>query len=208
MDDASMDKVYSTQDLIEILQSERQACLRGERLHLSEKAGSGHPVIDQFLKTEGIQKYTAYQGFKSAVHHYQREHGVSGLVWQQVDIDGQSLEFPAAHHHLLALPQDVQQMREALPNILSYWECLTAAMDLYLAVNRGKDFVPIAGEELEAIAHRTDWATIRAWQRQDFLEILLQLGWGQPADAAHWRSWPTSGSEYIHAVRPGCQPIC
>lgn len=203
-----MDKAYTTQDLIEILQSERRACLRGERLHLTAAASSGIPVIDQLLKTEGIQKYSAYQGFKSAVHHYQRQHQVSGLVWRQVAIQGQQLSFPAVHHHLMALPEDVERMRQVLPEILDFWSRLTEAMELYLAVNRGKDFVPIAPEELGAIAQRTEWATLQAWQRHDFLEILLQLGWGQPAEAEHWRAWPTSGSEYVHAVRPGFKPVC
>ena len=204
-----MNQPYQTEDLIQILQAERQACLRGERLHLTkESMSSGHPVIDQFLKTDGLQKYTAYQGFKSAVHHYPREHNISGLVQQTVEIDGDRLEFPASHYQLLALPQDLQQMREAVPAVLAFWQRLTAEMDIYLAVNRGKDFVPLAGGELDRIISRTEWATVRAWQRNDFLEILLQLGWGQPADANHWRAWPTSGSEYVHAVRPGCKPIC
>ncbi len=203
-----MDKVYTTQDLIEILQSERRACLRGERLHLTAAAASGIPVIDQLLKTEGIQKYSAYQGFKSAVHHYQRQYDVSGLVWQQVVVNGQQLNFPAVDPDLMALPQDVQTMRRALPEVLTFWRSLTPSMELYLAVNRGKDFVPIADAEWEAIAQRTHWAILRAWQRNNFLEILLQMGWGQPADADHWRAWPTAGSEYVHAVRPGCQPIC
>lgn len=204
-----MNQPYKTEDLIKILQSERQACLRGDRLHLTrESMSSGHPVLDQFLKTDGLQKYTAYQGFKSAVHHYQREHSISGLVQQRVEINGECLEFPASHYQLLALPQDLQRMREAVPALITFWQRLTAEMDVYLAVNRGKDFVPLAPGELDRIVNRTEWATVRAWQRHDFLEILLQLGWGQPADADHWRAWPTSGSEYVHAVRPGCRPIC
>ena len=204
-----MNQPYRTEDLIQILQSERQACLRGERLHLTgESMSSGHPVIDQFLKTEGLQKYAAYQGFKSAVHHYQREHNISGLVWQQVEINGDRLEFPASHYQLLALPQDLQQMREALPRVIDFWQRLTENLEIYLAVNRGKDFVPLEMGELERVVKRTEWATVRVWQREDFLEVLLQLGWGQPADANHWRAWPTSGSEYVHAVRPGCRPIC
>jgi len=39
-----------------------------------------------------------------------------------------------------------------------------------------------------------------------FLEIVLQLGWGQPAEAAYKREWPASGSEYIHAVNLAIVP--
>ncbi len=203
-----MNPAYTTQDLIRILQSERQACLQGERLHLNTQAIPLDPVIAPFLKTEGIQKYSAYQGFKQAIHNYQREYAVSGLVWETVEVNGEQLRFPETHPHLIALQEDLKVLREALPEILQRWQQLTAGMELFLAVNRGKDFVPITTEELGAIARRTAWATLRAWQRQDFLEILLQLGWGQPAEADHWRTWPAAGSEYIHAVRPGCRPIC
>lgn len=42
----------------------------------------------------------------------------------------------------------------------------------------------------------------------ELLEMLLQLGWGQPSEAGDRRGWPQSGSENIHAVKPGQRPIC
>ncbi|MBD0387941.1 MAG: hypothetical protein ICV54_15870, partial [Nostoc sp. C3-bin3] len=70
-----MSKVYTTQELIQILAAERQACLKGKRLKL-EIPVSGNPVIDQFLITDGLQHFTAYQDFKTAIHEYQRENQV------------------------------------------------------------------------------------------------------------------------------------
>ncbi|MHC5828434.1 MAG: hypothetical protein ACYT04_74205, partial [Nostoc sp.] len=67
-----MSKVYTTQELIQILAAERQACLNGKRLKL-EITVSGNPLIDQFLRTDGLQRFTAYQDFKTAIHDYQRE---------------------------------------------------------------------------------------------------------------------------------------
>lgn len=46
--------VYSTEELINILASERRACMNGERLNLAASA-SGNPLLDKFLKPEGIQ---------------------------------------------------------------------------------------------------------------------------------------------------------
>jgi hypothetical protein len=45
------------------------------------------------------------------------------------------------------------------------------------------------------------------WENPNFLEIILQLGWGQPQEAAYKRGRPLAGSEFIHAVNPGCYPI-
>ncbi len=66
-----MSKVYTTEELIKILAVERQACLKGDRLKL-EVAVSGNPVIDQFIRTDGLQKFSAYQDFKAAIHEYQK----------------------------------------------------------------------------------------------------------------------------------------
>ncbi|MFM9160548.1 MAG: hypothetical protein ACKOPK_22195, partial [Dolichospermum sp.] len=67
-----MSNIYNTQELIEILASERQACLNGERLKLEITVAS-NPVIDPFIKTDGVQRFTAYQDFKASIHEYQRE---------------------------------------------------------------------------------------------------------------------------------------
>lgn len=203
-----MDRRYDTQTLIEILDNERQACLQGERLHLSSDGRSGHPIIDQFLQLEGLQKYSAFQGFKAAVNQYQRDHGVSGIVWQAIALGGASLEFPTVHPQLIALPSDLALLRQYITPVLAFWQRVTADLDLYLAVDQGKNFLPTQPAAVMAMVPRSQWATVQAWERQDFLEILLQLGWGQPGAAAHWRAWPASGSEYIHGVLPGRQPIC
>lgn len=203
-----MEPVYTTQDLIDILARERQACLEGKRLSVGDSASSGHPILDHFMKTEGLQKYNAFQGFKAAVHAYQKEQSVSGLMWQTVTIRGESLEFPVVHPQLVALPDDLAQLKSHVVPVLELWQRMTVGLELYLAVDQGKRFLPAHEADVAAIATRTHWATLQAWERDDFFEILLQLGWGQPADAAHWRSWPTSGSEYFHGVLPGRKPMC
>ncbi|MFB2972127.1 hypothetical protein ACE1CD_24470 [Aerosakkonema sp. BLCC-F183] len=199
--------IYTTKELIEILAQERQACLMGQRLNLTAKA-SGNPLIDKFLKSEGAQKFAAYQDFKETIHRYQREHEVSGIVWRQVTVNGKTLQMPEVDAQLIALKSDIETLKVAKPSILAFWYEVTAGMDLYLSVNNGKDFRSISPADVGRISQRTEWAGLCNFEKSDFLEIILQLGWGKPEEAVYKRGWPTSGSEYIHAVKPGNRPIC
>lgn len=203
-----MSKIYSTEELIHILNEEREACLNGKRLNLKATPAVGNPVIDCFLKPEGIQKFTAYQNFKATIHDYQRQNLVSGIVWRKITVQGKTLQFPFVHEQLIALPYDFEQLKAAKIKLLEFWDNVTTGMDLYLSINSGKDYRRICVAEVDAIVQRTEWACIWKWEKSSFLEMLLQLGWGQPSEAGDRRGWPQSGSENIHAVKPGQRPIC
>ncbi|MCH4903165.1 hypothetical protein GSN00_01890 [Cylindrospermopsis raciborskii CHAB3438] len=201
-----MNKVYSTWELIQILSAERQACLKGERLKLDVKV-SGNPIIDQFIPTEGLQKFTAYQDFKYSIHQYQREHQVSGIVWKDLTINAQTLHYPEVHGQLIALDTDLQILKRAKKSMLTYWEQVTANMDLYLSMSNGREHEKIHNLDVERIAQRTEWVSFLKWENGSFLELILQMGWGRPEEAAYKRGRPHSGSEFIHAVKPGNYPI-
>ncbi|MEA5620646.1 hypothetical protein VB711_22795 [Cronbergia sp. UHCC 0137] len=201
-----MTNVYTTQNLIQILADERQACLKGERLKL-EITVSIDPVIDQFIRTDGLQKFTAYQDFKASIHEYQREHQVSGIIWQDVTLKGHTLHYPEIDTELIALPSDLEILKSAKSSILDFWYAVTVDMDLYLSFNIGKQHQKINIPDVERIIQRTEWASFSKWENSNFLEIILQLGWGKPEDAKYKRGRPHSGSEFIHAVNPGNHPI-
>ncbi|MDZ8083933.1 MAG: hypothetical protein RMX35_33335 [Nostoc sp. DcaGUA01] len=201
-----MSKVYTTQQLIQILADERQACLNGKRLKL-EVTVSGNPVIDQFIRTDGLQQFTAYQDFKAAIHDYQKENQVSGIIWRQMTVKGKNLHYPEVDTELIALNSDLEILKAAKNTILQFWYEVTTEMDLYLSFNNSKQHQQIITPDVERIAQRTEWASLWKWENSSFLEIILQLGWGKPEEAYYKRGRPRSGSEYIHAVNPGNRPI-
>lgn len=201
-----MSNIYNTQELIQILASERQACLKGERLKLEITVAS-NPVIDPFIRTDGVQRFTAYQDFKASIHEYQRENRVSGIIWKDINIKGKHLHYPEIDAELIALETDLEILQSAKDSILEFWYMVTTTMDLYLSFSNGKQHQQIAKIDVERIVQRTEWATLLKWQNPNFLEIILQLGWGQPQEAAYKRGRPLAGSEFIHAVNPGCYPI-
>jgi hypothetical protein len=201
-----MSKVYTTEQLIQILRSERQACLKGERLKL-EVTVSGNPLIDQFIKSDGLQKFTAYEDFKAAIHDYQKKYQVSGIVWHKVTIKSKTLRFPEVDTQLIALPCDLEMLKNAKNSLWNFWNEVTDEMDLYLSINNNKQYQQIIKTDVERIAQRTEWASLCVFENSNFLEIILQLGWGKPEEASYKRGRPHSGSEYIHAVNPGNRPI-
>ncbi len=133
-----MSKVYTTEELIQILAAERQACLKGERLKL-EVTVSGNPLIDQFIRTDGLQKFTAYQDFKAAIHDYQRENRVSGIIWHEVNVKGKTVRYPQIDSELIALGNDLEILQSAKNSILEFWYEVTSEMDLYLSFNNPKN---------------------------------------------------------------------
>ena len=201
-----MSKVYTTEELIQVLAAERQACLKGKRLKL-EVTVSGNPLIDQFIRTDGLQQFTAYQDFKAAIHDYQRDNQVSGVVWREVNVKDRSLRYPEVDAELIALDSDLDILKTTKNSILEFWAEVTSGMDLYLSFNNSKQHQLVTTFDVDRITQRTEWASLSKWENSNFLEMILQLGWGQPEEASYKRGRPKSGSEFIHAVNPGNHPI-
>lgn len=202
-----MSVVYSTEDLIKILADERRACINGQRLSLKASPSGFSPFIDQFLKTDGIQKFTAYNDFRAAVHQYQREHQVSGIIWQSLTVKGKTLRFPKVDDQLIGLPDDLITLRAAKDGIIAFWHEVTVNMDFYLSLNGGKLHQPITGSDVDRVVQRSEWASLCKLGKDPSLELILQLGWGKPDQASYRQGWPDSGSECVHAVIPGSHPI-
>jgi hypothetical protein len=216
--------IYTTQDLIQILQRERTACMQGDRLTLA--ATGTDPVLGRLVGTEGLQRFTAYSDFRGTIHKYQVQQEVSGLVWQQLTLPSAcdpdrvadpdfleiasleiTLHYPQIHDQLIALPSDLAVLRQALGEMLAFWQQGTQGMDLFLGLNGGKRHQPITRPELAPMLERAEWASLYKQGRSDHLEVILQLGWGQPGMAQGRRGWPHSGSDWIYAVQPGRQPL-
>ncbi len=201
-----MSPIYTTEDLIKILADERRACMNGQRLNLAVSP-SGSPFLDKFLQPDGLQKFTAYNDFRSAVHQYQRDHQVSGIIWQSLTLKDRSIRFPKVDDQLAALPEDLQLLKSFKGTLYDFWCEVTAGLDLYLSLNAGKSYRPITFIDVNRILQRTEWLTLSQQGVGETLEIILQMGWGKPEEAPYRRGFPESGSEYIHAVKPGRQPL-
>lgn len=198
---------YSTEDLIEILATEREACLRGDRLNLNASPFIGNAAVDRWLDPSPMQKFAAFQDFCKQVHNYQRDRDVSGIVWCELTAGGRSLQFPRIHDRLVALDRDLPVLHDAKLSVLNFWLEVTEGMDLYLGLNGGKTYESLERQAVTAIERRAEWADMWMSEGQRFLQIVLQLGWGAPSEAAYRRGSLRSGCEYLYAVCPGQLPI-
>jgi hypothetical protein len=99
-------------------------------------------------------------------------------------------------------------------------------MDLYQSIQRGRDYQKIQSSDVVRLISQMDWATIRistypvpiqsdgmefsridsSRKKPDVVQIVLQLGWGQPREAIY-SSCREAGSEFIYALAPGYAPI-
>lgn len=199
-------KVYTTQELIEILAVERQACLRGQRLSLTS-ASHFSPVIDPWINTEGVEKFTAYRDFRATVHRYQLEHQVSGLVWRRLSFRAQSLYYPEVDDQLLVLARDLEILQRSQASVVHFWHQVTADMELYRSLNQFPEYQPMGLPEVDCLVEKTEWAGLSKYKVGDHPALVLVLGWGNPHEALNRQKWPASGSEAIHAVVAGAKPV-
>jgi hypothetical protein len=210
-----MKQLYTTAGLLQILAEEYRSCVNGQRLSLTATVSGINPLIDQFLNPEGIQKFTAYLDFRTTVHRYQQEHQISGIVWRQLIHRDQVLNYPEVDEQLIALASDLKILQAAKPTVYQFWQQalareavnLNAPLDLYIGGNPGQEYQPITQPDVDQIAGRSEWATLSKHQQADFLELVLQLGWGKLEEALYKRGWPESRSQFIVAVTPGHTPI-
>jgi hypothetical protein len=199
--------IYSTAELIEILAAEQRACMGGKRLHLAVNQPKTTPLIERFIEPIGLQKFTAYDNFRQTIHRYQREHQVSGIVWQELTVGAHRIRLPKVHEQLVALTQDLRILRAFKPEMLAFWGLVTADMVMFVSVQRGLGFEPIGPAALDRSIGRSEWTSLSHQGQRQQLELILQLGWGQPEVARYRRGFPESGSEFVHAVYPGQQPL-
>ena len=198
---------YTTTELLEILQVEQQACMRGERLSLSPASHGVSPFIDKFVESTGLQSFSAYNNFRQTIHEYQKANNISGIVWENVTLWGRSMRFPSIHEQLASLESDLVLLAKMKSPITVFWQQAITGLDLSLGLQGGKVFQKATLDDISRIYHRSQWAKLCHQGRDETLEIILELGWGKPEDSADRKGFPESGSERIHAVLRGKHPL-
>jgi len=209
---------YTTQDLIQLLDSERDACMNGARLKLSATNTGFSKEADAILGSRGIQQIGAYHDFRTEVWKYQVQNLVSGIVWEEIDIDGKQLRFPAVDDQLLSLPSDVELIKSYKGHVVGFWCHVTQGLQLWRSGDNRKTHerpeMVISPAEADSLMAQCEWAALstnhfdrqlRRWTLEPepyYQEINLELGWGLPELAGYWQNWPEHRSEWLTAIDP------
>lgn len=185
---------YNTQELIEILERELRATLKGKRIVLSAAGRIDNPVISKALDLNKVSKVFAYRDFRCQIHAYQQQHRVSGIIWRECHFQGKSIQFPELHNQLIAVPGDKEILTAAKESVLDFWREIALEMKFWLSASRLR---PIARDSLEEFIQEAEWAELDAAQT----ELYLGLCWGNPEEYQYQWAKPTSGCHRIIAAQ-------
>lgn len=130
---------YTTQELIELLEGERNACMNGERLKLTTTTTGFSKEADAILGAKRIQQIGAYHDFRTEVWKYQAQNLVSGIVWEEIDINGKLLRFPTIDDQLISLPSDIELMQSYKRHVIEFWRDVAQGLQLWRSGDNRKE---------------------------------------------------------------------
>ncbi|MGF1496829.1 MAG: hypothetical protein ACFB8W_08395 [Elainellaceae cyanobacterium] len=184
---------YTTEQLIQILDQELRAAWKGERVLLSSSHRLSDPVVAKALGSEKLSKVFVYQDFRSQIHQYQIEHGVSGIVWRTCRFNDRTLRFPEIHNQLIPVAGDKDILIGAKEAVLAFWQEETQHMPFWRS---GRPACQIAPELVNRLTQQAEWAEIDAGQS----ELYLGLCWGDPKECHYQWAYPQSRCERVIAA--------
>ena len=200
---------YTTQELITILDCELKANWKGKRVVLSSADRINDPVVTKLLDMNRVSKVFAYQDFRDRVHQYQREYGVSGIIWRSCSFDRHTVDYPEIHNQLIPLEEDKAVLVEAKQSVIDFWLEVTQEMKFWLANVPGikaknqqktpkSDRTPhqeIDAQYVAKLIRQAQWAEVDATRT----EVYLGLCWGDPSEYRYQWAKPKSGCDRIIA---------
>lgn len=191
---------YTTEELIKILDCELKENWKGRRVVLSSAQRINDPVVAKALNMDQVNKVFAYRDFRSQIHEYQQQHGVSGIIWRSCSFAQQSITYPEIHNQLIPVEGDKEILIAARTKILNFWERVTCQMNFWLVNHRknqyGNHHRKISSDYLRKLIGQTEWAEIDAART----EIYLGLCWGDPKESQYQWAKPKSGCDRIIAT--------
>lgn len=191
---------YTTNELIKILDQELKENWKGKRIVLSSVQRINDPVVAKALNMDQVNKVFAYRDFRSQIHEYQQQQGVSGIIWRTCSFNQQTITYPEIHNQLIPIPGDKEILIAARTKILDFWDQVTPKMNLWLVNSKmdsnGRHHQQITLSYLQKLIKQTEWAEIDAART----EIYLGLCWGDPEEYRYQWAKPNSGCDRVIAT--------
>lgn len=184
---------YTTAQLLDIIDAEMKAAVRGDRVLLSTDSRIDDPVIAKAIGPQKLSQIYAFRDFRDQIHQYQITEGVSGIVWRECSFQGQTVRFPEIHPQLTATAEDKLRLGAAKGVVISFWRKVVAGLTLWRAGNPPE---LIESDRVETLIDRAEWADVEATRS----ELYLLLCWGNPKESYYTWAYPESGCDRIIAA--------
>lgn len=184
---------YTTAQLLDILDAEMKAAVRGDRLLRNDDRRLDNPVITKAIGPKKLSQIYAFQDFREQIHQYQVAEGVSGIVWRDCAFKGRSVRFPEIHPQLTAIAEDKLKLSAAKGAVIAFWRECSCDLKLWRASNPPE---PISLEKVETLIQNAEWADVEATRD----ELYLLLCWGNPKESYYAWAYPESGCDRIIAT--------
>ncbi len=185
---------YTTAQLLDILNAEMKAAVRGDRLLLSTDRRIDDPVIAKAIGPQKLSQIYAFRDFRDQIHQYQIAEGVSGIVWRECHFQGHSVRFPEIHPQLTATAEDKLRLGAAKGVVISFWRAAITSLNLWRASNPPE---PTDLARVETLIDHAEWADVEATRS----ELYLLLCWGNPKESYYAWAYPESGCDRIIATK-------
>lgn len=191
-------KVYTTEDLVEILKNEHRACIKGERTFpMPDNAEeiAGQTKLGSILGAQRMYEVACYHDFRDQVQKYQLENNISGLEIEAYVIGNKLYRFPIPVDQLELTKDDYQVLKLAKDAIveafLGYCDDITYLSFSHEDKAGGQFDIETTSRYIRHFAELCDWAEII---KAGDLEITINLGYGD----YHASSFIASVSEAAH----------
>lgn len=185
---------YTTAQLLDILDAEMKAAVRGDRLLLNSDRRLDNPVITRAIGPQKLSQIYAFQDFRDQIHQYQLAEGVSGIVWRECSFQGRTVRFPEIHPQLTATAEDKLRLGAAKGAVIAFWRESIPHLKLWRASNPPE---PTDLEKVDVLIEKAEWADVEATRS----ELYLLLCWGNPKESYYAWAYPESGCDRVIATR-------
>ena len=149
---------------------------------------------------------------KESVNQYQREHGVSGIVWEDVFYRGAAIRVPSLHYAFVSVPGDKEFLVREKHKVISWWQTVTEGMSIFKNIDDlGMEQDITTNQTILTIADAVDWAEIDLLKHPKvhpihrktgvdlafpILKLQLRLCWGVPEKIGNRRELESGFYEF------------
>jgi hypothetical protein len=178
----------TTEELLALLESKEFSSPENQKSAKEISYGAYKLAVDYYeivgavLGSENINQVVNYRKFQEVIWEYQRQHQISGIIIKTVQLGDKTYRFPVPLKELLALENDLDILKAAVPRVIEAFTEYVSSRPLYLCYTAydkwdGEHHIQTTLDYIKHEAGYAHWAEITV---EEDTNVSLSLGWGNP----------------------------